>query len=71
MELRGVSEGQTGSLLGHGLADFGDAVTDADYRGLACGVEVSAPCSIDDPAALAANGDWESFAEIAREERGG
>lgn len=71
MELRGVSESQTGGLLGHGLADFGDAVTDGDYGGLTCGVEVSAACSIDDPAALAANGDWEILVKAAREERGG
>ncbi len=39
VELRGVREGELRGLLGHGAADFRDAVTDVDYRGLARSVQ--------------------------------
>ena len=70
MELRGVSEGELGRLLSHSLADFGDAVADADDGGLAACIEVAAPGLVDDPAAFAADREWILFAEISREERG-
>ena len=62
MELRGVREGQLRRLVGHGAADFRDAVADADYRGLAAGVEVAAAILIDDPTAFAAYGHGIRFA---------
>ena len=70
MELRGVGKGDATRLLGHGAADFGDAVADADDGGLAGGVEVAAASGIDDPAALAADGDRIIFAKIAGKKRG-
>ena len=70
MKLRGVREGELRGLLGHGSADFCDAVADVDYRGLAGGIEVAAAGLINDPAALAADGERISFSEISREERG-
>ena len=42
MELCGVREGDLCGLLGHGLADFLDAVADANYGGLARSVEITA-----------------------------
>jgi hypothetical protein len=71
MELRGVSEGDATRLLGHGSADFGDTVADADDGGLAGGVEVAAAVGRDDPAAFATDGDGIVFAKIAGEKRGG
>jgi predicted metalloprotease with PDZ domain len=71
MKLRGVGEGDAIGLLGHGAADFGNAVADADDSGLAGGVEVAAAVGGDDPAALAANGDRIIFAKIAGKERRG
>ncbi len=71
MELRGVGEGDATRLLGHGAADFGDTVADADDGGLAGGVEVAAAVGGDDPAAFAADGDGIVFAKIAGEKRGG
>jgi len=70
MELRGVGEGDATRLLGHGAADFGDTVADADDRGLAGGVEVAAAVGGDDPAAFAADGDGIVFAKIAGKKRG-
>ena len=70
MKLRGVREGELRGLLGHGTADFCDAVADVDYCGLAGGIEVAAAGLVNDPAALAADGDWVSISEISREERG-
>ena len=70
MELRGVREGQLRGLLGHGAADFGDAVADVYYRCLAAGVEVTTTILINDPAALAANNDGIVFAKISGEEGG-
>ena len=67
MKLRGVSEGELGGLLGHGLTNFGDAVTYADDCGLAARVEETAPTLIDYPAAFAAHGDGIVFAEISGE----
>jgi hypothetical protein len=46
-------------------------VADADYSGLAAGVEVTTAILIDDPAVVAANGDGIPFAKISREEGGG
>ena len=70
MELRGVREGELGCLVGHGLADLGNAVADVDYGGLAAGIEVSPAGLVDDPAAFAANGSRIGFAKVSREERG-
>ncbi len=70
MKLRGVREGELRGLLGHGAADFCDAMADVDYRGLAGGIEVAAAGLIDDPAAFTADGERVSFSEISREERG-
>jgi len=71
MKLRGVGEGDATRLLGHGAADFGDAVADADDGGLAGGVEVVAAVGGDDPAAFAADGDRIVLAKIAGKKRGG
>jgi len=71
MELRGVGEGDATRLFGHGTADFGDPVANADDGGLAGGVEVAAAVGGDDPAAFAANGDGIIFAKIAGKKRGG
>jgi len=68
--LRGVREGQLRGLLGHGTANFGDAVADADYGGLAAGVEKTTAASVDDPAAFASCPDRIVFAKISREEGG-
>ena len=70
MELRRVCESDLRRLLGHGATDFRDAVADADYRGLAAGVEEPATILIDDPTAFAANGDGIRLAKISREEGG-
>src|SRR4030081_2681457 len=70
MKLRGVREGELRGLVGHGTADFCDAVAVVDYCGLAGGIEVAAAGLVDDPTALAADGDWVSISEISREERG-
>jgi hypothetical protein len=45
-------------------------MADVDYRGLAARIQIATAALIDDPTALAANGDWIGFAEISREERG-
>jgi len=66
-----VGESDATRLLGHGAADFGDAVADADDRGLAGGVEVAAAVGGGDPAAFAADGDGIVFAKIAGKKRGG
>ena len=71
MELRGVGEGDATRLFGHGAADFGDTVADADNRSLAGGVQVAAAVGVDDPAAFSANGDGIVFPKIAGKERGG
>src|SRR5229473_338447 len=70
MELRGVREGELRGLCGHGAADFGDAVADADYRGLAGSVEETAAILIDDPATFATGGDGIRLAKVSREEGG-
>ena len=70
MELRGVREGQLRGLLCHGAADCGDAVADADYGGLAAGVEKTTAASVDNPAAFASCRDRIVFAKISREEGG-
>jgi hypothetical protein len=67
VKLRGVGEGELGGLLGHGLADFGDAVTDGDYGGLAAGVEETSAGLVDYPTAFASDGDWVVFAEFSGE----
>src|SRR5712664_940598 len=67
MELGSVREGKLRGLLGHGAADFCDAVADVDYRGLARGIEIAAAVLIDDPAAFTADGERISSAEISRE----
>jgi hypothetical protein len=71
VELGGVGKGDAIGLLGHGLADFGDAVADADDGGLAGGVEESAAIGGDDPGTFAAHGDRVILAKIAGKERGG
>ena len=70
MKLRGVREGDLRGLLGHGTADFCDAMADVDHRGLAGGIEVAAAGLINDPAAFTADGERVGFSEISREERG-
>jgi hypothetical protein len=59
-----------GNLIGlgsHGAANFLNAMTDADDRGLAGGVEIASAVRIDNPATFTANGDGILLAEIARE----
>jgi hypothetical protein len=68
VELRRVSESDLRRLLRHGAADFGDAVTDADDRGLARGVEKVAAVGGMNPAAFATHGDGEGLMKISREE---
>jgi len=67
VKLRGVCEGNLRRLLGHGAADFRNTVTDADNRGLAGSVEVSAAVGRDDPATLTTHGNGIGFLEIAGE----
>lgn len=67
MELRGVGKGELGGLGGHGSGDFWDAVADIDNGGRAGGVEEFAAVLGVEPAALAADGDRETFLEVARE----
>jgi predicted metalloprotease with PDZ domain len=71
VELRSVGEGDATRLLGHGAADFGNTVADADDGGLAGGIEVAAAIGGDNPAAFAADGDGVVFAKIAGKKRGG
>ena len=71
VELRGVGECDATRRLGHGAADFGDTVADADDGCLAGGVEVAAAVGSDDPATFAANGDGVVFAKITGKKRGG
>ena len=71
VELRGVGKGDATRLLGHGAADLGDTVADADDGGLAGGIEIAAAVGGDDPAAFTADGDGIIFAKIAGKERGG
>jgi len=70
VELRGVREGELRGLFGHSTADFGDAVPDADYRGLPRRIEKTAAALIDDPAAFAAHGNGIILAKIPRERCG-
>ena len=70
MKLSRMGKRKPRSLFRHRAADFAHAVADADYRGLARGIEVSPSPGVNDPAALAANGDGKVLAEIARKERG-
>ena len=70
MKLRGVREGELRGLLGHGSADFCDAMTDVDYGGLAGRIEIAAAGLINDPAAFTADGERVNSMEISREERG-
>ena len=65
-----MGESELCGLLGHGSANFGDAVTDADNGGLPAGIEKTAAILIDKPAAFTANGDRIRFAKISRKERG-
>src|ERR1700686_5248401 len=67
MKLRSVREGDLRRLLGHGAADFGDSVTDADDGGLAGSVEKAVTVGRDDPATLPTNGNGIVFFEIAGE----
>lgn len=71
VELRGVGEGDATRLFGHGAADFGDTVANADNGGLAGGVKEAAAVGGDDPAAFAANGNGVIFAKITGKKRGG
>ena len=70
MELRSMRECELRGLLGHGAADFGDAVADVDDRGLACGIQKTAAIGRNNPAAFAAHGDGIILAEISRENAG-
>ena len=70
MKLRGVRECDLRRLLGHRSPDFGDAMADADDRGLSGGVQQAPPVGGVDPAAFAANGDGEGLAQISGKERG-
>src|SRR6266849_2466570 len=65
MELRGVRKGNLRGLLGHGAADFLNAMADADYGGLPGRVQKSTALLVRNPAALAANGNGKSLFEIA------
>jgi hypothetical protein len=71
VELGGVGEGDATRLLGHGAADFGYTVTNADDSGLTGGVEVAAAVGGNDPATFAADGDGIVFAKIPGKKRGG
>jgi len=67
VKLRGVREGDLRRLLGHGAANFGNTVTDANDRGLPGRVEKTAAVGRDDPATFPANGDGIGLLEIAGE----
>ena len=69
--MRGVGKGDAIGLVGHGTADFGDAVADANDGSLAGGVEVAAAVGGGDPATFAADGNGIIFAKIAGKKRGG
>ena len=71
VELRCVGEGDLGGLRGHGVGDRLDAVTDADYSGLARGIEIFLAVRRKNPRAFAADGDGKRFSEVAGEESGG
>lgn len=70
MELRGVREGKLRSLSGHGAGDFWNAVADVDDGSLAGSIQEFAAVAAVDPAAIAAIGDWQILAEMAREDSG-
>lgn len=65
MKLRGMGESELRGLLGHGFANFPQAVTDADDGGLAGGVEKPAVIGGDDPTAFATNGYGKLSFEIS------
>ena len=54
-------------MLGHGLTDFGDSVADADDGSLSGRVEKTPATLVNDPAALAADGDGVVLAKISGE----
>jgi hypothetical protein len=63
-----VREGNLRGLLGHGAADFVNAVANADHGSLAGSVQESTALFVDDPAAFAANSNGKSLFEIAGKE---
>ena len=65
-----MGESDAVGLLGHGAADFGNTMADADDCGLAGGVEVTAAVGGDDPATFTTNSDGIIFAKIAGKKRG-
>jgi len=65
MELRGVREGNLRGLLGHRASDFLNAMADAHHGGLPGRVQKSPALLVRDPAAFAANRNWENLFEIA------
>lgn len=69
MELRSMGKGELRGLLGHGAADFRDAVADVNDGGLAGGVQEPAAVGGEKPGAFAANSDGKGFAKIARKKR--
>src|SRR5258706_10939824 len=67
MKLRSMRKSDLRRLLGHGAADFGDSVTDADDSGLAGSVKKAAAVGRDDPATVPTNCNGIGFLEIAGE----
>jgi hypothetical protein len=66
VKLRSVRKGDAVGLLGHGTANFGYTVANTDNGGLAGSVKITATVGINNPTAIAADGDGILFAEIAR-----
>ncbi len=69
LELRSVREGEPGSLLGHGAADGGDAVTDGHHSRSTGGVQISLAIGGEDPAPLAADSLRVGLAKAAGKNR--
>lgn len=65
-----MRESKLQGLLGHRAADFGDAVADIDYCGLARRIEKLASIRRKKPAPFAADGDGKIPVKIARKKGG-
>ncbi len=68
-ELGAVDVGEPVRLGGRGRGDLRHAVAGADHHGAAAGVEIAAPCLVDDPRPLAAHRQREAAVQAAIEQR--
>src|ERR1700741_1633400 len=69
MKLRRMRERNLTGLCGHRAADFRHAVSDADHRGLAGGVQIAAAIRVKNPASFAAHSDRILLTEIPGKQR--